>query len=133
MRMRRANHSEDLRPWEEPIQIEVRGMVWASVHEALRLALKHPELREDGTIGPEFVRTFTARLGVELEKRGLLIVTAECEFCSCTEDSACEGGCVFNADYLEIGRYVCTACKPQTSIVVPGTPEFADTIAALNG
>lgn len=36
--------------------------------------------------------------------------TRRCERCSCTEQSACPGGCAWVPTYLAADRYVCTSC-----------------------
>ena len=34
-----------------------------------------------------------------------------CEYCGCTEDDACPGGCAWSEKYQMEGRAVCTRCE----------------------
>lgn len=41
-----------------------------------------------------------------------------CETCGCVEKRACEGGCGWDTDYMDVGRYVCTTpiCGQQAAL-----------------
>lgn len=34
-----------------------------------------------------------------------------CEYCGCTEDNACPGGCSWSLSYLQQSRFVCSRCE----------------------
>lgn len=36
-----------------------------------------------------------------------------CEGCGCTEEAACPGGCWWDENALEQGRYICSECAPD--------------------
>lgn len=43
------------------------------------------------------------------------IIEHPCEGCGCTESRACPGGCSWDTDFLEQGRYVCNRCAPAVA------------------
>lgn len=40
----------------------------------------------------------------------------ECEGCGCTEITPCDGGCAWDQEALEAGRYVCTTCIEYSAL-----------------